>query len=199
MGRIVQQAPGVDYPADSFFDVFFDISLDGGTTWQPVDQPLRMEAVIQAIPPILAYYRSPQPVAIPVIGPGGQVIAVIRYALHIPLPPREIVIIFVNYRPPTPTPTATPTMTLTRDAHGHRNADAARHGNTHCNTGQRAHTPPPRRPTGHGYPNGNSNRHADPTPQRRPPTRQRTRPRPPRPIGRRLPQPLPQAPPPSRC
>ena len=89
LGRIVQQAPGVDYPADSFFDVFFDLSLDGGTTWQPVDQALRMEAVIQAIPPILAYYRPPQPIAIPVIGPGGQVIAVIRYALHIPLPPRE--------------------------------------------------------------------------------------------------------------
>ena len=44
---------------------------------------------------------------------GGQVIATIRYALHIPLPPREKVIIFINYKPPTPTPTATPTRTPT--------------------------------------------------------------------------------------
>ncbi len=113
LGRIVQQTAGVDFPANSFFDVFFDVSLDNGATWLPVDQSLHMEAVIGAIPPILAYYHPPQPIAVPVVGPNGQIIAVIRYALHIPLPPREIVIIFVNYRPPTPTPTATASRTPT--------------------------------------------------------------------------------------
>ncbi len=111
LGRIVQRTPGVDFPADSFFDVFFEISLDGGQTWLPVEQPVRMEAVIDAIPPTLAYYQPPQPIAIPVIGPGGQVVAIIRHALHVPLPPYEKLIVFVNYKPktPTPTPTSTPT------------------------------------------------------------------------------------------
>lgn len=113
MGRILQRTAGVDFPADSFFDVFFDVSLDGGANWLPVDQPVRMEAVIQAIPPILAYYQSAQPIAVPVVGPGGQVLATIRYALHIPLPPFEKVIIFINWTPNTPTPTATATRTPT--------------------------------------------------------------------------------------
>lgn len=120
LGRIVQQAPGIDFAADSFFDVFFDISLDGGQTWLPVQEPVRMEAVIDAIPPILSFYRSPQPIAVPVIGSDGQVIAVIRHALHIPLPPYEKLIVFVNHKPKTPTPThsvpptRTPTPTATR-------------------------------------------------------------------------------------
>lgn len=112
-GRIVQQSPGVDYPADSFFDVFFDISWDDGINWLPVQQPVHMEAVIQAIPPILAQYQSPPSLAVPIPGPGGQVIATLRHVLHVPLPPREKVIIFVNHIPPTPTPTRTPTRTPT--------------------------------------------------------------------------------------
>lgn len=112
-GRIVQQAPGVDFPADSFFDVFFDYSWDGGATWTPASQPLWLEAVIQAIPPELATYQPAQPVSLPLLGPGGQVIAVIRHVKLIPLPPFEKLIIFVNYKPPTPTPTATSTRTPT--------------------------------------------------------------------------------------
>jgi hypothetical protein len=116
LGRIVQQAPGVDFPAFSFFDVFFDVSWDNGQSWLPVDQSVRMEAEIQAIPPILAYYQSPPTLAVPIPGPGGQMIGVLRYALHVPLPPREKVIIFINITLNTPTPTATrtPTATATR-------------------------------------------------------------------------------------
>ncbi len=113
-GRIVQQTPGADFPADSFFDVFFEISLDGGLNWLPAEQPVRMEAVIQAIPPILAYYRPPQPIAVPLIGPSGQVIAILRHVLHIPLPPFEKLIVFVNHLPKTPTPTPTATQAPTR-------------------------------------------------------------------------------------
>jgi len=116
LGRIVQQTPGADFPADSFFDVFTELSVDGGQSWLPVEQPIRMQAVINAIPPILAYYQPPQPIAVPVIGPNGQVIAIIRHALHIPLPPYEKIIIFVNHKPKTPTPTATPTRTPTPTA-----------------------------------------------------------------------------------
>jgi hypothetical protein len=116
LGRIVQQAPGVDFPAFSFFDVFFDVSWDNGQSWLPVDQSVRMQAEIQAIPPILAYYQSPPTLAVPIPGPGGQVIGALRYALHVPLPPREKVIIFINFIPPTPTPTRTPTRTPTATA-----------------------------------------------------------------------------------
>lgn len=113
LGRIVQQASGVDFPADSFFDVFTELSMDGGQNWLPLEQPVRMQAVINTIPPVLAYYRPPQPTAVPVIGPGGQVIATIRHALHVPLPPYEKIIIFVNHKLKAPTPTPTPTRTRT--------------------------------------------------------------------------------------
>ena len=113
LGRVVQQTPGADFAADSFFDVFTELSLDGGQTWLVIQEPIRMEAVIQAIPPILAYYRSPQPIVVPVVGPNGQVIAIIRHVLHIPLPPYEKIIIFVNHKPKTPTPTPTATRTPT--------------------------------------------------------------------------------------
>jgi hypothetical protein len=114
-GQVKQRSAGADFPADSFFDVFFDISLDGGQHWQPVQDPVRMEAEITAIPPILAYYRPPQPIAVPVIGPNGQTVAIIRHALHVPLPIYEKLIVFVNYqlKTPTPTPTASPTPTAT--------------------------------------------------------------------------------------
>ena len=41
---------------DSFFDIFTDVSLDGGTTWAPADATLRLE------------FASPE---ISVHGPGG--------------------------------------------------------------------------------------------------------------------------------
>jgi len=113
LGRVEQPAPGIDFPAESFFDVFFEVSLDSGQTWLPVVEPVRMQAVIDAIPPILSFYRPPHVLSIPLIGNDGQLIGVIRYVIHIPLPPREKVIIFVNYRPPTPTPTPTRTATAT--------------------------------------------------------------------------------------
>lgn len=114
LGRIVQRAPGIDFAADSFFDVFFDISLDRGQTWLPGQEPVRMAAAIDAIPPILATYRPPQPIAVPVFGSNGQVIAVLRNALHIPLPVYEKLIVFVNHKSKTPTPTATRFVDLTR-------------------------------------------------------------------------------------
>lgn len=113
LGRIVQQASSASFPADSFFDVFFEVSMDRGQNWLPIQEPVRMAAVIEAIPPILAYYRPPQPIAIPVIGSDGQIIAVIHHALHIPLPLYEKLIVFVNHKPKTPTPMATATATRT--------------------------------------------------------------------------------------
>ena len=169
LGRIVQQTPGADFAADSFFDVFFDISLDGGQTWLPVQEPVRMEAVIEAIPPILAYYRPPQPIALPVIGPNGQVIAVIRHALHIPLPPYEKLIVFVNHKPKTPTPTATKIVTHAHaDADGYQDRGPHAHADGH--TDATIPPPPTRTPTPTATPRSTTRtptatRHRQPAPQ----------------------------------
>ena len=49
-GQITQIAPGVDFPDDSFFDIFFEIKTNMGVLHN--QQPLHMQAVIDAIPPI---------------------------------------------------------------------------------------------------------------------------------------------------
>jgi len=112
LGRIMQQTAGQDYPADSFFDVFVELNTALGPLHN--EQPVRMRAVIDAIPPILKVYTPPQPVAIPLLNANGQVVGQILHSVHVPLPPKEIIIIFVNHPRPTPTPTRTPTPTPTR-------------------------------------------------------------------------------------
>ena len=56
LGQIRQQTPGVDFPADSFFDIFFEIDTPIGTFHN--EQPLHMQAVIDAIPPISSQHQS---------------------------------------------------------------------------------------------------------------------------------------------
>ncbi|MCX6030340.1 MAG: DUF6073 family protein [Chloroflexi bacterium] len=118
-GRIVQQAQGADFPADSFFDVFVEMDIPGVGTLHNAE-PVRMQAVINAIPPTLAYYRPPQPIAVPLLDANGRQVGAISQALHIPLPRWEKLIIFVNHPVFTPTPTKiigptnTPTPTTTR-------------------------------------------------------------------------------------
>ena len=41
----VTALPDGSFSVDSFFDVFTELSVDGGTTWEATDRPLRMEAV----------------------------------------------------------------------------------------------------------------------------------------------------------
>jgi hypothetical protein len=121
-----------------------------------------MEAVIQTIPPILAYYRPPQPIAVPVLGPHGEVIAIIRHALHIPLPPYEKIIIFVNHKPKTPTATPTRTGTPTR---------TSTPTPTRTPTPTYTHTPPPpptRTPTRTATPTFTRTPPPTPTPTRTP-------------------------------
>ena len=108
-GVVEQQSKGADFPADSFFDVFVEIEVAGlGRVHN--EEPVRVEAVIDAIPPTLAYYRPTKPLAVPLLDANGQPVGVIRNVIHIPLPPREKLIIFINHKPPTPTPTATSTL-----------------------------------------------------------------------------------------
>ena len=48
-GTTARALPGGTYRVDSFFDVFTEVSLDGGATWSPSDGPLRLEAA--PVPP----------------------------------------------------------------------------------------------------------------------------------------------------
>ena len=48
-GLIVQETPGVDFPARSFFDVFVELSICGMVLHN--DTPINMSAIINAIPP----------------------------------------------------------------------------------------------------------------------------------------------------
>ncbi len=117
LGRVHQQMAGQDFPADSFFDVFVDLETPLGMLHN--ERPVQMKSVIHAIPPIMDAYQS-QPGDIPLLNAQNQVIGRIRYVIHVPLPPKEIIIIFVNHPQPTktltptPSPTPTPTATPTR-------------------------------------------------------------------------------------
>jgi hypothetical protein len=63
-GAIRQQIAGIDFPADSFFDVFIEIQtalpFPNGRLYN--DIPKRMSAVINSIPPYGSVYEGPQPI-----------------------------------------------------------------------------------------------------------------------------------------
>ena len=105
-GRTTQQSPGVDFPADSFFDVFFEIDTAIGPLHN--DQPLHMSSVITSLPAYGSLFQSDSLAAIPVLDSSNQPVGLVRSVTHIPLPPDEILIVFRNVPPPA-TPTFTPT------------------------------------------------------------------------------------------
>jgi hypothetical protein len=103
--------PGaLDFPADSFFDVFFEIELPGGIILHN-DTPFRVECKIEEIPPYLCFYLPP--VRTPIILDNAQEekIATLLHGLHLPVPPKQSLVIFANQQKATPTstPTRTPT------------------------------------------------------------------------------------------
>jgi len=57
-GTIQQKTAGIDFPADSFFDVFIEIQTIAGTFHN--DDPKRMNATIYQIPPYGSIYEGPQ-------------------------------------------------------------------------------------------------------------------------------------------
>ena len=113
LGQIRQQTAGQDFPADSFFDVFVEMETPLGLLHN--EQPVRMTAAIGSLPPILDVYQQ-QPGTVPILTENGQVVGQIIHTIHVPLPPKEIIIIFVNHPQPTRTPTATPTPSPTPTA-----------------------------------------------------------------------------------
>jgi hypothetical protein len=116
LGQIRQQSPGTDFPANSFFDIFVEIDTAMGTVHNEL--PIRMQAVINAIPPLLTVYIPPNQQDIPLYNSAGQLVGFIKHAVHVVLPPHEIIIVFRNDPPTTATPTTTgtrlPTFTPTR-------------------------------------------------------------------------------------
>lgn len=50
----VQPLPGGGYEVDSFFDIFTELSLDGGQTWTPADSALHIQLVPEPSTALLA-------------------------------------------------------------------------------------------------------------------------------------------------
>jgi hypothetical protein len=107
LGAIEEQANDtsnqVDFPADSFFDVFVEVSIPGVGTLHNVD-PIRMQCVINEIPPILCFYEPPPGDPIELLDDQEQVVAFIVHAVHLPLPPNEVLVVFSNVAPQVPFP-----------------------------------------------------------------------------------------------
>ncbi len=77
-GLIEEQAPGTFFPANSFFDVFFELTLpsspmlgplSGGTCGNPPGSPATVSSVISSIPPAVGTsYSSTVSIVVPIIG-----------------------------------------------------------------------------------------------------------------------------------
>jgi hypothetical protein len=78
-GRVRQLIAGVDFPAESFFNVFIEIQTVFGTFHN--DDPALMSAKIQYIPPWEANYTSDQ-VYIPLKNETGSVLGHIKHVWH---------------------------------------------------------------------------------------------------------------------
>ena len=112
LGQIRQQTPGVDYPADSFFDIFFEVDLASGTTLHN-EQPLRATATLSdGTSRNNTYSTGCSP--IPLLDSNNQPAGAISCLALVALYPDETFIVFRNQPPaPTATNTATPTATPT--------------------------------------------------------------------------------------
>src|SRR5205823_3661693 len=111
LGQIRQQSPGVDFPADSFFDIFVEIQTSAGVLHN--EDPIHMQAVINCIPPIGVIYIPPTSPDIPLYNAAGQLVGFIRHSSHVVLPPNEVLVVFRNHQNATVTPTSTNTPTNT--------------------------------------------------------------------------------------
>lgn len=89
-GLVKSQSAGVDFPADSFFDVFFEIET---TLPPPLNRlrnaaPLRMRQVIDCFPPLSAIYQPPPGgQRIPLLDGADQQVATLIHAQHEVLSP----------------------------------------------------------------------------------------------------------------
>jgi hypothetical protein len=88
LGLVRQIDPTADYPAESFFDVFLEIDVNGTIIHNVDPIPMRAEPAIHSLPPYDDEYISPgQP--IPIYNSLGQLIGFIIDTIHVPQPPRD--------------------------------------------------------------------------------------------------------------
>jgi hypothetical protein len=99
----------LDFPANSFFDIFFEVDVGGMTLHN--NTPLRMACKIDQVPPYKCLYEPPITDPVELLNVDDVKIAKLVHGLHIPIPPNEVVVIFTNRPKTTPTVTATRTPT----------------------------------------------------------------------------------------
>ncbi len=104
IGRVTQQTPNADFPANSFFDVFVEIDTVLGPLHN--EQPIRMQCStsgLRGIPPLFdIFLMPPQMGPIPLYNSLGEQVGAITRVSHLPVPDREYVFIFVNRFVSTP-------------------------------------------------------------------------------------------------
>lgn len=89
-GKITELRPGQGFPANSFFDVFFEIEIPGSGTVVNTE-PVKMGTTIYEIPPRLTKYNSLTSAPIPLKLKGtDRVIACLIHASHTPNPPTTV-------------------------------------------------------------------------------------------------------------
>ena len=80
-GIIRQQTPSQDFPAESFFDVFVEVSTDVGVFHN--QDPIRLQAVIEEIPPFQAMYIPDATfVGVDLFNAAGVRVGILRHAAH---------------------------------------------------------------------------------------------------------------------
>lgn len=113
-GRFMQTDPtGSFFSCDSFFDVFWEISLDRGNTWSPSQESAHIsDGAVAAYPPINEMFLGP-PTDVLIETPGTGTIRIRKWWWWW-LPWYEYYIPYINIPPKnTPTPTATSSSTQT--------------------------------------------------------------------------------------
>ena len=80
-GIIRQQTAGQDFPAESFFDVFAEVTTDVGVFHN--EEPIRLQTVIDEIPPFQAMYIPDATfVGVDLFNAAGVRVGVLRHAAH---------------------------------------------------------------------------------------------------------------------
>ncbi len=100
-GRIIEQndsIPGtLEFPADSFFDVFFEIDTPIGTLHN--SDPLTIRCKIDEIPPYGCFYE-PDVGQVQLYDETEKKAGSLIHAAHIPIDPKKVLVVFVNVPKP---------------------------------------------------------------------------------------------------
>ena len=100
-GAITEQknnTPGtLEFPADSFFDVFFEIDTPVGMMHN--NEPLTLSCKIDGIPPYGCFYE-PDVGQVQLFDETQKLSGTLTHAAHIPIDPKKVLVVFVNVPKP---------------------------------------------------------------------------------------------------